>query len=80
MTVKVVTDSVSDLPSQVAQELGITVVPLSVRYGAEVYRDGVDLTAEQFYERLARSKTLPVTSTPSPGTFAEAYDKLAGDI
>ena len=77
MTVKIVTDSVADLPSQVAQELGITVVPLSVRFGTEVYRDGIDLTAEQFYERLAHSKTLPVTSTPSPGTFAEAYDKLA---
>jgi len=77
MTVKIVTDSVSDLPPQVAQELGIAVVPLNVRFGTEVYRDGVDLTAEQFYERLAHSKTLPVTSTPSPGTFAEAYDKLA---
>ena len=77
MTVKIVTDSVSDLPSQVAQELGITVVPLNVSFGTEVYRDGIDLTAEQFYERLAHSKTLPVTSTPSSGTFAEAYDKLA---
>ena len=77
MTVKIVTDSVSDLPPQVAQELGIAVVPLNVRFGTEVYRDGVDLTAEQFYERLAHSKTLPVTSTPSPGTFAEAYNKLA---
>jgi len=77
MTVKIVTDSVSDLPPQVAEELGITVVPLNIRFGTEVYRDGVDLTAEQFYERLAHSKTLPVTSTPSPGSFAEAYDKLA---
>jgi len=77
MTVKIVTDSVADLPSHVAQELGITVVPLSVRFGTEVYRDGVDLTSEQFYERLAHSKTLPVTSTASPGTFAETYDKLA---
>ena len=77
MTVKIVTDSVSDLPPQVAQELGITVVPLNVRFGTEVYRDGIDLTAEQFYERLTHSKTLPVSSVPSPGTFAEIYDKLA---
>ena len=77
MTVKIVTDSIADLPSQVAQELGITVVPLNVRFDTEVYRDGVDLTAEQFYERLAHGKTLPVTSVPSPGAFAEAYDKLA---
>ena len=77
MTVKIVADSVSDLPSQVAEELGITVVPLNVRFGEEVYRDGIDLTAEQFYDKLRYSKILPVTSVPSPATFAEAYDKLA---
>jgi len=77
MTVKIVTDSVADLPPQVAEELGITVVPLNVRFGTEVYRDGIDLTAEQFYERLTHSETLPVTSVPSPASFAEAYDKLA---
>ena len=79
MTVKIVTDSVSDLPSGVAEELGITVIPILVRFGEEVYRDGIDLTAEQFWERLKHSKTLPVTSVPSPATFAEAYDKLAED-
>ena len=77
MTVKIVTDSVADLPPQVVNELGITVVPLNVRFGTEVYRDGVDLTAEQFYDRLVHSQTMPVTSVPSPGTFAEVYDKLA---
>ena len=77
MSVRIVTDSVSDLPSEVAEELGITVIPLNVRFGTEVYRDRIDLTAEQFYEKLKYSKTLPVTSVPSPATFAEAYDKLA---
>jgi len=77
MTVKIVTDSVSDLPPEIAEELGITVIPLNVRFGEEVYRDGVDLTTEQFYEKLKHGNTLPVTSVPSPGTFAEAYDKLA---
>jgi len=77
MTVKIVTDSVADLPPEVVQELGITVVPLNVRFGEKVYRDGIDLTAEQFYERLKHSQILPVTSVPSPATFAEAYDKLA---
>ena len=77
MTVKIVTDSVSDLPPQVVKELGITVVPLNVRFGTEVYRDGIDLTAEQFYRRLEYDETLPVTSVPAPATFAEAYDKLA---
>lgn len=77
MTVKIVTDSVADLPHQVISELGITIVPLNVRFGTEVYRDGVDLTAEEFYNRLVHSKILPVSSVPSPGSFAKAYDKLA---
>jgi DegV family protein with EDD domain len=77
MTVKIVTDSVADLPSQVAKELDITVIPILVRWGEELYRDGIDLTAEQFYRRLKRSRIPPSTSLPSPGTFAEAYDKLA---
>ncbi len=77
MSVRIVTDSVSDLPSEVVEELGITVIPLNVRFGTEVYRDRIDLTAEQFYDRLKSSKALPVTSVPSPATFAEAYDKLA---
>ena len=77
MTVRIVTDSVADLPPQVVKELGITIIPLNVRFGEEVYRDGIDLTSEQFYQKLTTSKILPVTSVPSPGTFAEAYDKLA---
>ena len=77
MTVKIVTDSVADVPSQVVEELGITVIPLNVRFGEKVYRDGIDLTAEQFYDKLGHSKVLPVTSVPSPATFAEAYNKLA---
>lgn len=77
MTVRIVTDSVSDLPAQVAQELGITVIPLNVRFGEEVYRDGIDLTTDQFYEKLRHGQFLPVTSVPPPATFAEAYDKLS---
>jgi len=79
VTVKIVTDSVADLPSDVVKELGIMVIPLLVRFGEKVYRDGIDLTAEQFYKKLKQSKILPGTSVPSPGTFAEAYDKLAED-
>ncbi len=77
MTVRIVTDSIADLPSQVVKELGITVIPLLVRFGERLYRDGIDLTASEFYNMLTRSKIFPVTSVPSPATFAEAYDKLA---
>jgi len=75
--VAIVTDSVSDLPPQVAEEFGITVVPLVVRFGTDLYRDGLDLSSDQFYEKLKTSKVLPATSVPPPGAFADAYDKLA---
>jgi len=77
MTVKIVTDSVADLPPQIAKELEITIVPLHVRFGTEVYRDGIDLTADEFFDRLVHDRITPITSVPSPGDFAEVYDKLA---
>jgi len=75
--VAIVTDSIADLPPHVAEEFGITVVPLVVRFGSDVYRDGLDLSPDQFYERLKKSRVLPRTSAPSPGTFASTYDRLA---
>lgn len=75
--VRIVTDSSSDIPHEVALELGITVVPVYVRFGDELYRDGVDIDADQFYHKLERSRMLPKTSTPSPGDFVQCYDKLA---
>ena len=75
--VAIVTDSVADLPPQVVEELGIKVVPLVIRFGGDVYRDGVDLNSDQFYYRLKSSKALPATSVPPPVAYAEVYDKLA---
>jgi len=77
MTVGIVTDSVADLSPQLVAELGISVVPLSVRFGDEVYRDGIDLTPDQFYEKLKTSKIFPNTSVPAPADFVQAYDKLS---
>ncbi len=65
MTVKVVTDSTADLPVQLAEEMGITVVPAYVRFGDKLFRDGVDISAEEFYDRLVSSSTLPFSATPS---------------
>ncbi len=75
--VAIVTDSVADLPPQVAEEFEITVVPLVVRFGTDLYRDSLDLSPDQFYEKLKTSKVLPATSVPPPAAFADAYDKLA---
>jgi DegV family protein with EDD domain len=77
MTVKIVADTTSDLPSEVARELGITVVSLYVHFGSDSYRNGIDLTTDQFYQKMVSSQTLATTSVPSPGTFAETYDRLA---
>jgi DegV family protein with EDD domain len=77
MKVRVVTDSASDLPPEVAAELGITVVPAQIQFGDEVFRDGVDLTTDEFYRRLQSSPTLPKTSPASISTFNSVYRRLA---
>jgi DegV family protein with EDD domain len=77
MSVKIVTDSIADIPAKVIDELGITVIPVLVRFGEDVYRDGIDITTDQFYERLVQSKFLPASSVPSPAVFAGTYDKVA---
>jgi len=75
--VKVVTDSCSDITPQLAQELGINVVPLYVQFGDETYRDNVDLSTEEFYHKLEISKIHPTTSTATPAEFANLFNKLA---
>jgi DegV family protein with EDD domain len=77
MTVRIVTDSLGDIPSEVAEELGITVIPLNVLFGEEIYRDGVDLTTEQFYQKLAQSQELPTTQIDSLDVFVQSYERLA---
>jgi DegV family protein with EDD domain len=77
MTVKIVTDSTSDLTPEIASRLGITVVPLNVHFGVETYLDGVELTTEEFYQKLSECRDLPTTSAPAPGTFADTFDRLA---
>jgi DegV family protein with EDD domain len=75
--VRVVTDSTADLSPEVAADLGVTVVPLMVRFGNEVFRDGIDLSSDEFFERLSESAQLPSTSQPPVGAFQEAYERLA---
>ena len=77
MSVKIVTDSLSDITPELAQRFGITVVPLYVNFGTESYRDNVDMSTEEFYHRLTQSKTLPTTSTVTPDLFAELFSKLS---
>lgn len=76
MPVKVVTDSTSDIPEDLAESLGITIVPANVVFGQEQFRDRVDLTTDQFYDRLVGGSVHPTTSAPSVGQFVEAFESL----
>ncbi len=78
--VAIVTDSTADLTPEMVEELGVTVVPLQVIFGNEAYREGVDITTEEFYERLVKSRPLPTTSAPSVGDFQEAYERLLKEV
>jgi DegV family protein with EDD domain len=77
MTIKIVTDSTADIPPALAKELGITVVPLYVRFGKESYRDRVDITEDEFYQRLMSDPIHPNTSQPTPQDFEKVYRELS---
>ena len=79
MVIKIVTDSTADVPPGLAAELGITSVPLYVQFGGRSYKDRIDITEDEFYERLQTDSVHPTTAQPSPQDFAKAYDKLATD-
>ena len=77
MAVKIVTDSLSDITSDLAQELGITVVPLTVFFGHESFLDRVTMTTDEFYHRLTHGNIWPTTTQPPPGDFINVYNRLA---
>jgi DegV family protein with EDD domain len=77
MTVRIVTDSVADIPADVVARLNISIIPVLVCFGEETFRDGIDITNDQFYERLSSSKILPTTAVPSLDMFARTYARLA---
>jgi len=74
LAVRIVTDSTADLPVEFAHALGISVVPLSVIFGDEVYREGIEISQDLFYDKLISGKVLPTTSAPSIGDFLEVYE------
>ena len=78
MTVKIVTDSSNTMERALAEELGITIVPLTTMVDGVVYSDG-DLKEGQFLELMRSSKALPKTSQPPVGLFAEVFSELASD-
>ena len=79
MTIKIVTDSGSDLPAELAKKLGITIVPVYIYFGDKAYKDGVDIGPDELYEKLVKGPIYPTTTQPMPADFAEVYTKLAKD-
>lgn len=77
--VRIVTDSGSDLTPEFAARYGIKVVPLTITFGNEQFKDGVDLSKEAFFQRLAEAKQMPYTTQPSPADFAAAYEGLKAE-
>ncbi|MCF2936924.1 DegV family protein [Paenibacillus alkaliterrae] len=77
--VRIVTDSTADIPAEIRERLGISMVPLKVIFGEETYLDAVTIDNERFYEKLAQSTVLPTTSQPSPLEFSEVYERLLAE-
>ncbi|HET6811717.1 MAG TPA: DegV family protein [Acidimicrobiales bacterium] len=77
--VRVVTDSACDLPQDLVDELGIEIVPLTIRFGSEEFVDRRDLTPAQFWARCKASPVLPETAAPAPGAFQAAFTRAADE-
>ena len=76
MAVTLITDSGCDLTLEQAQALGVELVPMTIHFGNEEYRSGVDLTSRDFYEKLSAARELPTTSQPTPYLFQEVYKQV----
>jgi len=77
--IKIVTDSTCDLTPELIARYDITVVPINIQFGAETYREGVDIDRKTFYRKIDELGIIPTTSQPSVGQFVEVYRKLASE-
>ncbi|MGI6606311.1 MAG: DegV family protein [Peptococcia bacterium] len=77
--IRIATDSTSDLPAALLKEYDIAVIPLKIIFGEEAFRENIDLSTKDFYEKLAQAEKLPATSQPSPGEFQDFYEELTKD-
>jgi DegV family protein with EDD domain len=79
MTIRIVTDSSCDLPQEIVQEHKITVIPLFINVGDQSYLDGVNLSHQEFYERLPGFRPAPKTAAPGPDVFRKTFEQLASE-
>jgi len=76
MAVKVVTNSSADIPQEIVEELGITVAPEYLIFGTKAYKDRIDISEDEFYNKLVHGKIQPTTSNPNPQDFLDIYNEL----
>jgi DegV family protein with EDD domain len=76
-TLKIVTDSAADMPAGWAQKYAIDILPINIQFGDQTYRQGIDLSNDQFYELVEKTQKIPKTSLPTPAQIAEFYQKIA---
>ena len=76
--VRIITDSTSDISRETADEMDIVILPLTVTFGGQSYRDGIDLTIDAFYEKLTAADALPNTSQVNPDTFEDLFRNIVG--
>ena len=79
MSVKIIVDSTCDFEAPEREALGLYMIPLTVTIGENTYRDGIDISKEEFFRQLRASKTLTHTSQINPSTFLEKYEELGAD-
>src|SRR3954470_8077736 len=79
MPVRIVTDSASDLPEALCEQLGIEVVPLTIRFGEREYVDRKELSTDAFWRELESASALPETAAPSVGAFEETFRRLSDE-
>jgi len=79
MAIKIVTDSTSDLDKDTAKNLSVEIVPLNVHFGDEIYKDGIEINSDDFFDKLINGTVFPKTSQPSVGEFIDVYEKLGND-
>lgn len=77
MTTKIVTDSTCDLPAELVNEHGISVIPMYINFGEQGYQDGIEISRQEFYQRLPDSDPFPTTAAPGVDRFKEVYNRLA---
>lgn len=76
MAVKFIIDAGCDLTQQQAADMGVVLIPMTVRFGTNEYRSGIDITNEEFYQMLTSSKETPSTSQPTPFEYEQAYERI----